>query len=126
MSTDDFSIIIIDDEEMIRDTLEGFLDDEGYSVQVFETGEEGIEAIEKGSFNLAIVDVRLPGMDGNETVLKAHAVNPNLKFFMHTGSSEYELPKELVDIGMTHDHIILKPVIDMDQLIEAIERVRAD
>lgn len=124
MSAEDFSIIIIDDEEMIRETLEGFFDDEGYQVQVFETGEEGLEAIEKGEFDLAIVDVRLPGIDGNETVLKAHELNSKLKFFMHTGSSEYELPKELVDIGLTHDHIILKPVIDMDQLIEAVERVR--
>lgn len=67
-------ILIVDDEEKIRDILSAVLEEDGYEI---ETAKEGNEAIEKSeAFNphLLIVDLRMPGMDGIETIIGESAV----------------------------------------------------
>jgi DNA-binding response OmpR family regulator len=58
------SVLIIDDEEIMREILETLLAREGYSVRVAPTGAEGLELAKSVPFDAAIVDVMMPGMDG--------------------------------------------------------------
>lgn len=57
-------ILVVDDEQGIRESLRGVLEDEGYSVHVVGSGEEALEELHKRSYDLLLLDVWLPGMDG--------------------------------------------------------------
>jgi DNA-binding NtrC family response regulator len=57
-------ILIIDDEEVMRDTLSDWLGKEGYRIETAITSEEALEKIEEKEYNIVIVDLKLPGMDG--------------------------------------------------------------
>jgi CheY-like chemotaxis protein len=60
------SVLIVDDEKNIRVTLADILSDEGYEVGTAETGDKAVKMCQKRSFDLILMDVRMPGMDGFE------------------------------------------------------------
>jgi len=62
------SILVVDDEGDIRESLKGVLEDEGYKVLLAESGEACIEQLKKRNCELVLLDVWLPGMDGLETL----------------------------------------------------------
>ena len=110
--------MIVDDEEMVRMNLEAFLEDEQFAVLGCETGEEALQQIESFDPHLAIVDMRLPGMDGNEFILEIKTFRPDIKIIIHTGSTEYSLPAALISLGITSEHILYKPLSDMSVIAE--------
>ena len=59
-------ILLIDDDEWIRDSMSLFFETEGCCLQALETGEEGLEELKRQPYDIIIVDYRLPGMDGLE------------------------------------------------------------
>jgi CheY-like chemotaxis protein len=61
-------ILVIDDDKAVRTAIKTLLDHEGYEVIVAEDGRSGIEAFESMAFDLVIVDIFMPGMDGLETI----------------------------------------------------------
>jgi len=63
-------ILVVDDEPGIRQSLSGVLEDEGYAVEAVESGEACLEAIPAGSFELVLVDIWLPGIDGLEVLAR--------------------------------------------------------
>jgi two-component system nitrogen regulation response regulator NtrX len=63
-------ILIVDDEPLIRQSLAGVLDDEGHQTQAVATGEECLEELARSSYDLVLLDVWLPGMDGLETLAR--------------------------------------------------------
>jgi two-component system response regulator HydG/two-component system response regulator AtoC len=62
------NILIIDDEELITKSLLKFLNKEGYEAAIAKSGAEALEKITEADFNLIISDVRMPDMDGIETI----------------------------------------------------------
>jgi len=66
-------ILVIDDEELITKSLLKLLEKEGYKTTVARTGKEALEIVKKNDFDLVISDVRMPEMDGIETVEKIRA-----------------------------------------------------
>lgn len=115
------TVLIVDDEEMIRINLECFLEDEGFTVFSADSGEAALKFLSEHPCDIAVVDMRLPGIDGNSVILKAHRLYPNMRFLIHTGSSEYSLPDSLLSVGLKAEHILLKPLADMQVLLHAIE-----
>lgn len=113
-------IIIVDDEDMVRSNLIAFFEDEGYDVFSAVTGEEALITLGEKTVDLGIIDMRLPGLDGNKLILKAHELNSEMKFIIHTGSADYILPKELIEIGITEKQVFKKPVLDMSILLECV------
>lgn len=113
-------ILIVDDEELYRWNLCDFIEDEGFIPLGVETGEKGLEALSNQSFDLAIVDMRLPGMNGNTFIEKAQKIDPNLKFIVHTGSTEYSLPLELKKFHLTEEQVLYKPLKTIELLIDKI------
>ncbi|MFC1674882.1 response regulator [Candidatus Omnitrophota bacterium] len=62
------NILVIDDDELILGTLKRLLRGEGYGVSTAQSGQEAIEKIKNVNYNLIITDIRMPGLDGVETI----------------------------------------------------------
>ena len=59
-------VLIVDDDENIRNTMKTILEDEGYIIDLAATGSEAIEKTQNEAYNLALLDIRLPDMEGVE------------------------------------------------------------
>lgn len=117
----ELSVLIVDDEVSICENLAAFLEDEGFQVHVAYSGEDALRLVEDGlEIHVCILDLRLPGIDGNQAASSLHQIAPNIRFLIHTGSTDYTPPAELVSIGVTPAHLFNKPVADMTQIVQAI------
>jgi DNA-binding NtrC family response regulator len=119
----DVTMLILDDEQMVRENLEAFLEDEGMRVLTASNGEEALNVLAANKVMIGVIDMRLPGMAGSEFIVKAHALSPETRFIVHTGSTNYKLPRELRDIGITHDEVFIKPLADMHVILDAAARL---
>jgi two-component system, OmpR family, response regulator len=117
------TILIVDDEEHLQENLVAYLEDEGFTVVTAGDGETGLDRVTGQKFDIGIIDMRLPGMDGNTFILQAHRIQPEMKFIIHTGSMTYSLPHSLMEIGIGKDQVFLKPVIDMKVMIDTIRNI---
>ena len=114
-------VLIVDDESAIRMNLAAFLEDESFEVLEAESAEQGLQILCSCCPDVSIVDLRLPGLDGCQFIKEAHHKHPEMKFFIHTGSHEFQLTDELKLIGLTAEDIWLKPIISMKQVVQAIQ-----
>ncbi|MFH0855487.1 MAG: response regulator [Candidatus Omnitrophota bacterium] len=78
-------ILVVDDESPVRDMLKDLLRKEGYSVQASATGEEALELIDKVDFEAVLLDVKLGGASGMETLKKIKEKKPAAIVIMITG-----------------------------------------
>jgi len=113
-------ILIIEDEDFLRFSLADFLEDQEYRVVAAPNAEDGLNQLHLCQPDVCIVDMRLPDMNGNEFILRAHRHNPRLKFIIFTGSVEYNLPESLLRIGLCSADILFKPLTDMRILVDKI------
>ena len=93
------SVLIVDDEEGIRRTLAGVLEDEGLSVDVAASGEECLQAFERRVFACVLLDVWLPGIDGIETLEKLKAAYPETAVIMISGHGSIETAVRATRLG---------------------------
>lgn len=114
--------LILDDEASIRQSIAAFMEDEGYLVFEAGSGEEALEIVKTTAIQEAVVDIRLPGIDGNTFMIEARKMLPDLKFVIHTGSSDYRLPDEIRALGITPEKVLIKPVKDLKQILTAMKR----
>ena len=112
------SILIVDDDEDVLESLKGILRSNGYSVDTAKTGREAIERSEARFFNLALLDIKLPDMEGTELLTRMHGETPRMMKVMVTGHPSLENAVEAVNLGA--DAYIIKPV-DPDELLEVVE-----
>lgn len=110
-------ILIIDDDENIRKVLETILEDEGYIVETAETAKKGIEKSEKAFYNLALIDVRLPDMEGIELLLKLRSTKPKMRKIIVTGYPTLQNAVAAVNKGA--DAYVMKP-FEVDKILETI------
>ena len=119
------TIMVIDDEKDIRDSLEGVLKDEGYRVTVEENAEEGLRSIGKSAPDLILLDIWMPGMDGVETLKEIKKRFDNLPVIMISGHATIDTAVKATKLG-AYD-FIEKP-LSLDDLIlsvaHALERSR--
>ena len=116
-------VLVVDDEPGIRESLADFLDDYEFEVFSAESAEQALEIIESENLDIAIVDLRLPGISGDTLILRSHSLKPAMKFLIHTGSVDYRLPAELKAIGMGVENLFLKPIPDLTVIIDAINKI---
>ncbi len=114
------SVLVVDDEEMVSRILKGYLELYGISVTTVGRGEEALALIADTEFNAAIVDMRLPDMTGDELIGRAITAGCAARFFIYTGSLDYNLSDRLRSLGMEEGDIIHKPVLDMGIIYRAI------
>jgi two-component system response regulator AtoC len=112
-------ILVIDDDENVRKGLALALKERGYIVDVAKDGKEAVEKSQAAFFNLALIDIRLPDMDGIELLTALRDTIPKMIKIIVTGYPSLENAMKAVNKGA--DGYILKPV-DMDRLVSTIER----
>jgi two-component system nitrogen regulation response regulator NtrX len=93
------SVLIVDDEEGIRQTLAGVLEDEGISVDVAASGEDCLRAFERRVFACVLLDVWLPGIDGIETLEKLKTSYPETAVIMISGHGSIETAVRATRLG---------------------------
>ena len=106
-------VLVLDDEPNIRESLAEYLMDCGFVTLTAESAEDALMLPELGSVAVAVVDIRLGGMDGLEFIKRLHALHPAVRCLIHTGSTDFQLDNELRDIGLTDREVLFKPVLDM-------------
>ncbi len=114
-------VLIVEDEASVRHSLAGFLEDFDFNISMAESSEEALEILTEKSFHVAIIDIRLPGMNGDAFISKAHEIQPTIRFIIYTGSTEYQLSQVLKTIGLSKEHIFLKPQRDLSVFVKAIK-----
>ncbi|MBU0993005.1 MAG: response regulator [Proteobacteria bacterium] len=116
-------VLVLDDEVSIRESIKQFLSDFDFDVMTAETGEDALKRVYENTFDVAIVDMRLPEMSGDMFILKAHEIKKELKYLIMTGSVDFQIHPDLVRIGITAEQILQKPLTSLFQLIKSIEAV---
>ena len=111
-------ILIIDDDENIRKVLQTILEDEGYQVDTAETAKKGIEKSNESYYNLALIDVRLPDMEGIELLSKLRDTKPKMRKIIVTGYPT--LQNAVAAVNRNADAYIMKP-FDVEKILKTIE-----
>ena len=114
------SILLVDDDEIIRKAVSNTLQEEGFSV---DTAQDGAQALERSllrSYNLALVDVRLPDMEGISLLRMLRKGNPEIKEIVITGYPSLENAVQAINEGA--DAYIIKP-FDPSDLVAKIREV---
>lgn len=115
-------VLVVDDEFSVRSSLGGYLEDRDFDVFLAASGEESLEVLKKRTVDCTIVDIRLPGMDGNQFIRKAHQLQPSLIFLIYTGSTAHEVLPYMADIGIGAEDVFHKPLTDMGVIVDTIRR----
>ncbi|MGB5065281.1 MAG: response regulator [Candidatus Competibacter sp.] len=119
-------VLIVDDEEMIRENLKAYLEDEGWRVAAFEAVAPALCWLREGTpCQVCIMDMRLPDMDGNTAIRILNHLYPGIEFLIHTGSSSYNLPDDLRALGLDDGRVYQKPLNDMAPLAAAVRILAA-
>lgn len=116
--------MIVDDEPNIRDGLKTLIDWEQYGFEVVTTaknGEDGLNKYEQDQFDLIIVDIQMPKMDGLTMIDKIRKENEFIHFIILSGYAEFDYAKKAMQSEV--EGYLLKP-LDEDELIELLEQVK--
>ena len=120
MDISNIKVLVVDDEIAVCSNVAAFLEDEGFTVFSAASGEEALDLLLKQKIDVAIIDIRLPGIDGDTLILKAHEILPELKFLIHTGSTNFSVSRSIEDIGVKEEQVFRKPLLDMSVLTKGI------
>jgi DNA-binding NtrC family response regulator len=101
------SILIVEDDANIRGTLSTILTQTGYKVDTAETGKEAIKKSKTRFYNLALLDIKLPDMNGTKLLTTIHNTLPKMMKIMITGYPSLENAVEALNLGA--DAYIIKP-----------------
>ena len=116
------SILIVDDEEDIREALSFLFAMENYDVVAVDSGNAAVEAARGRSFDLAITDLRMPGMSGPETITALKAVDPSLPVMVATGYASEETTADCQRRGALE---AIKKPFDSDLLLRRVREIIA-
>jgi len=110
-------ILIVDDDETIRTTMKAILEDEGYVVDLASTGEEAIQLTMKTTYNIALLDIRLPDMEGVELLKLMRDSVPRTRKIMVTGYPSMQ--NAIAALNKNADAYLLKP-LDNEKLLNLV------
>jgi len=111
-------ILIVDDETVMRESLRDWLTDSGYRVETAKDGEEALKTVAEQDFDIAILDLRLPGRDGVEVLREARAKRPQLKGVIITAYPSVPTAVEAMKEGAID--YLSKP-LDLNELEKLIQ-----
>jgi DNA-binding NtrC family response regulator len=117
-----FSVLIVDDEPLIRETLAEYLTNEGLNVTACADAEEALALAREERFDVALCDVQLPGMDGLELLRRLLKISPETFVLLITAYATVENAVEAFQQG-AHDYL-MKPVL-LDEVSNKIQRLKA-
>lgn len=121
-----YTLLIVDDEEIEREGMAQFIPWVSYEIKVVSTarnGAEGLEKIAKFRPDLAIVDIKMPVMNGIEMIRQAKEQYPDMTFVVLSGYGDYEFTSQAMELGVRH--YILKPC-DESKMIPVLNKAFAE
>jgi len=111
-------ILVVDDDESIRKTISTILEEKGYRVDTAENGADAIERTNVKFYNLALIDIRLPDMEGTELLTRMRETTPRMVKIIVTGFPSLQNAMEAVN--KSADAYLIKPV-DIEELLSTID-----
>jgi DNA-binding NtrC family response regulator len=117
--TEQARILVIDDDESVRKVLSAALEDEGYKVDTAENGAQAIEKSHQGFYNMALIDIRLPDMEGTRLLSELKQTTPKMRKIIVTGYPSMQNAIEAVK-KEANDYVV-KP-FKMELVLETIKR----
>jgi two-component system nitrogen regulation response regulator NtrX len=111
-------ILVVDDDETIRTTMKAILKDEGYQVDLASSGEEAIQLATNKTYNIALLDIRLPDMEGVELLKLMRDSVPRTRKVMVTGYPSMQ--NAIAALNKNADAYLLKP-IDIEKLLALVK-----
>lgn len=112
-------VLVVDDEVFVRDLLEDFFGKLNFTVVTASDGPSGIAAFRNTPFNVVLVDLKMPGMSGTETLQEIRGIRPSVPVIIMTGYPTIDSSIEALRLG-AYDYII-KP-FKLQELRELVER----
>ncbi len=122
MDKENKTIIIVDDDKSILQVFSRILQKQGYETDVAETGEEVIEKLNKRSYDLALIDIKLPDINGTELLRRINLTNPKMIKIMITGFPSIEDGIRALDSGSAA--YLVKPVKSEELLRIIAEKLK--
>lgn len=113
------TILIIDDEETVRDSLKILLDYQGYQADIASDGRQGLDMLSKKEYFLLVLDIKMPDIDGFEILAKAQEAYPDMKIIIITGFGTLDVARQALALGA--DHYFDKP-IDIQRFIQKVKK----
>lgn len=107
------SILLVDDDRLVSACISTWLEDDGFAVRTACSGEEALRLMASTPFDIALVDLHLGDMDGEELIVRARSSQANTRFMIHTGQHFYQLPARLLELGMLEHDVVFKPILDL-------------
>jgi DNA-binding NtrC family response regulator len=114
-------ILLVDDNEDFLDSTKDVLVDEGYEVVTATNGEDAVSLAESRDFNVVLMDIKMPGLNGVESFLKMKEHNPDVRVILFTAYSMESLIARAKEEGACS--VLAKP-LDMSRLLDAIASIR--
>jgi DNA-binding response OmpR family regulator len=121
--TDKGKILVVDDEYSLRTTLAAQLKEQGYSVSSAEDGDVAIKMLRSQTFDLILLDLKMPNVDGYEVLKFVKQKHPKTKVVVLTGFAD--LKNALDSRGLGADHFLAKP-FERKELLALVRRILAD
>ena len=115
----DLKLLLVDDEPEFLEPMAARLLRRGLACRTARSGEEALKILQGESFNCAVVDVRMPGMDGLELLRRMHRDYPDVAVILLTGHASVELGVQGMELGAFE--YLMKPV-ELDELLDTIRR----
>ncbi len=117
---DKLNILIVDDEDIIRELLADYFREVGHDVEEASDGIEALQMIKERSYNIALVDIRMPGMDGLALLEAVGPLRPDLPVVIITGHGDMESESRARRLGAAD--FLTKPVAieDLDRVLEKV------
>ena len=116
-------LLIVDDDEAILRNLEKILQLEGYEIDIARTGFEAIEKTKTNFYNLALLDIKLPDMEGTELLKRMHETFPKMVKIMVTGYPDLE--NAIASLNSGADAYLIKPV-SVQRLLDVVKQKLAE
>jgi len=113
------TVLVVDDEELVRILTENFLEQLGYKVMLAESGEEAVEIFKLNSERIQLIlsDITMSGIDGIETVRRIRKISPQIKAIISSGYSS-----ERID-SIPRDSVFLAKPYSITELQSAIRKI---
>jgi DNA-binding NtrC family response regulator len=112
-------ILVVDDDDTIRTTMKAILQDEGYTVDLASSAKEAIQKSQQNNYNVALLDIRLPDMEGVELLKLLKDGVPRTRKIMVTGYPS--LQNAISALNKNADAYLLKPV-DVEKLLNTVKQ----
>ena len=111
-------ILVVDDDESIRHTMKAILKDEGFIVDLAATGSEAIQKTKETVYNVVLIDIRLPDMEGVELLKLMKDTIPKTRKIMVTGYPSMQ--NAITALNKNADVYLIKPV-DLEKLLTTVK-----